>query len=124
MAHFTIAGLVTKSAFSKPATRRYPFVKREPYANTRGSIVIDIDKCTMCTLCQKRCPTEAIEVKRTEKVWSIDRLRCIQCGACVDACPKSCLTMNNQYSPAAFTRSIDAFRQEATPAAAAEAPKA
>ena len=125
MAHFTIAGLVAKSALSKPATRRYPFVKRQPYPNTRGSIVIDIEKCTMCTLCQKRCPTDAIEVKRTEKIWSIDRLRCIQCGACVEACPKDCLVMNNQYSPTVVAHSIEVFKQaQAAAAPAAEAPKA
>ena len=124
MAHFTIAGLVTKSAMSKPATRKYPFEKRRPYANTRGSIVIDIEKCNFCTLCQKKCPTAAIEVKRTEQVWEIDRLRCIQCCACVDACAKKCLSMNTQYSPPVQARGVDSFKPTPKAAAAVESPTA
>jgi ech hydrogenase subunit F len=103
--------MITGWAFSRPATRLYPFKKRESFLNSRGSIVIDIEKCSMCTLCQKKCPTEAIVVKRQEKIWEIDRLRCISCSACVDGCPKKCLSMITVYSPSVSKRSIDSFVQ-------------
>jgi ech hydrogenase subunit F len=93
-----ITGLVLKSLFKKPATRRYPFVVREPFARTRGGIEIDIAKCTLCTLCQKRCPTEAIIVDREKKFWSIYRIKCIACNACVEACPTKCLSMMPKYA--------------------------
>jgi formate hydrogenlyase subunit 6/NADH:ubiquinone oxidoreductase subunit I len=109
----TITKIISKFAFSKPATRLYPFVKRQPYKNTRGQIKIDVNTCTFCTLCQKKCPTFAIVVNRAEKVWTIDRLKCIQCAACVDACPKDCLTMGNQYAAAMTQKSIEVFRPEA-----------
>ncbi len=112
MASFSIFKIVSAWAFSKPATRLYPFVKRESFLNTRGSIEIDIPKCSMCTLCAKKCPTEAITVKRREKIWEIDRLRCISCGACVDVCPKKCLKMITIYSPSMTNRSTDSFAQE------------
>jgi ech hydrogenase subunit F len=112
MASFSIFKIVTAWAFSKPATRLYPVAKRESFLNTRGSIEIDIQKCSMCTLCQKKCPTEAIVVKRQEKIWEIDRLRCISCNACVDVCPKKCLSMLTLYSPSVTKRSVDSFVQE------------
>lgn len=111
MAHFSFLTVLLKSVLSKPATRRYPFEKREPFAATRGHIEIDVNTCTFCTLCQKKCPTQAIEVKRVERIWEINRLRCIQCNACVDSCPKKCLTMKTTYSPAVVTKdkAIDTF---------------
>jgi ech hydrogenase subunit F len=124
MATLGILKVVTGWAFSRPATRLYPFVKREPFAGTRGSIEIDIQKCSMCTLCQKKCPTDAIVVKRQEKIWEIDRLRCISCGACVDACPKKCLKLVVAYSPSVTSRGIDSFVQEPAKAEAETTPRA
>ena len=75
--------------FKKPATRMYPQQKREFYANTRGNLCIEIDKCTFCGFCQRRCPTHAITVNRTESEWTIDRLKCIACDNCSEVCPGS-----------------------------------
>jgi ech hydrogenase subunit F len=124
MAHMTIGKVIARSALSKYATRLYPFEKRPAYAATRGHIENDIDLCTLCSLCQKKCPTHAITVNRAEKTWSIDRMKCIQCSACVDACPKKSLSMQNTYAPAAATKEIFVMKQESKPAAAAETPAA
>ena len=91
MAHLTLGGIVARSALSKYATRLYPFEKRPAYAATRGHIVNDINACIFCSLCQKKCPTHAITVTKAEKLWTIDRMKCIQCGACVDACNLSAI---------------------------------
>jgi formate hydrogenlyase subunit 6/NADH:ubiquinone oxidoreductase subunit I len=54
-----------------------------------GKVVNDISKCILCGLCARKCPQECITVDRTgEKTWSINRDKCVQCGACVDACLK------------------------------------
>ncbi|MFA7692815.1 MAG: 4Fe-4S binding protein [Candidatus Hydrogenedentes bacterium] len=47
--------------------------------------VIDQDKCTGCTLCAKRCPTDAIvgELKQAHYILAD---KCIGCGACVNVC--------------------------------------
>ena len=108
--YLAIGSLILKWFGRKPATRLYPFEKREPFPGTRGHVGIDINACTFCTLCQKRCPTGAINVKRTEKTWEIDRLKCIVCAACVEACPKKCISMENTYSAAQVNRSIESFR--------------
>jgi ech hydrogenase subunit F len=117
-----MTGLVLKSLFSRPATRRYPFVKREPFARTRGSIAIEIQRCTLCTLCAKRCPTEAIEVDRAGMTWAITRVRCIACNACVEACPAKCLSMLPQYAESVLgslgkESSRHSFHKEAAPQA-------
>lgn len=89
---------VLMSLFGKPATRLYPFETREPFALTRGHIEIDIESCIFCSICQKKCPTDAITVDRLAQTWAINRLACIQCNYCVESCPKKCLSMNNQYA--------------------------
>jgi len=92
--------IALRNLFSKPATRRYPFVVREPFAATRGRIVIDYPACIHCLACAKRCPADAIVVDREAKTWAIDRFACVICGACVRACPKKCLAITNERSRA------------------------
>ncbi|TCT14983.1 iron only hydrogenase large subunit-like protein [Natranaerovirga pectinivora] len=48
------------------------------------SVYLDKDRCTGCTDCIKRCPTEAIRV-RNKKAVIIDE-RCIDCGMCIKVC--------------------------------------
>jgi ech hydrogenase subunit F len=99
MAFFTMAKTSLANLFKKPATLMYPTRPRNFYDATRGHIMIDT--CIFCGICQKKCPTGAIAVGRKEKTWSIERLRCIACASCCEACPKNCLTMMNTYSPPA-----------------------
>jgi len=46
---------------------------------------INGEKCTGCTLCAKKCPSNAItgEVK---KAHSIDMEKCVKCGKCAEVC--------------------------------------
>lgn len=125
MSFITVA---LRGLFQKPATAMYPTVPRVYDAATRGHIRIDVEHCTLCSLCVKKCPTDAIAVDRTAKTWTISRMRCIQCGACVEGCPKHCLSLANTYSPPSPTKTMDAFNVPYTPPArkpaAADAPAA
>lgn len=54
------------------------------------SVLIDLDSCTGCGLCEDSCPFEAIEV--------VDGLAqaneaCTLCGACVEACPEEAISL-------------------------------
>ena len=51
------------------------------------------ETCVYCTLCAKKCPQEAIEVNRAEKIWKLDESKCVECGNCVSVCPKKSITM-------------------------------
>lgn len=105
MSLFVMAKTVLKNLFSRPATRRYPFEKREFFPATRGKLDIDIKKCIFCGLCQKKCPPAALSVKKPEKTWTINRLRCISCGYCVEVCPTKCLALSRNYPELTLTKS-------------------
>ncbi len=100
---------VLKNLFSKPATCAYPAVPCEFKERTRGHVHIDIDACTLCGLCSKKCPTGAITVDRAGKTWSINRFDCIQCSACADSCPKKCLRLANEYTAPDATKNKDVY---------------
>ena len=46
---------------------------------------IDVDKCTGCTVCAKKCPTDAIIGSRKSPHFIVDD-KCISCGTCFDVC--------------------------------------
>ena len=48
------------------------------------SIRLEAEKCTGCTNCLKRCPTEAIRIRNNRA--TIIRESCIDCGECVRVC--------------------------------------
>ena len=50
----------------------------------RHSVVLDVEKCTGCTACVRRCPTEAIRVRDGHAGINSDR--CIDCGECIRVC--------------------------------------
>jgi ech hydrogenase subunit F len=100
MAFIKVLKLLLKSLFLEPATLAYPFKPRVYPANTRGHISIKLEDCIFCGMCQRKCVSQAITVTKEPKSWSIDPLRCVTCNYCVEVCPKKCLTMETQYSPA------------------------
>ena len=101
----TILGSIGK----KPVTHMYPVVPREWEERTRGSVSIDGDNCIACGMCERACPTNAIEIDKAEGKWTIQRMQCIQCSACVDCCPKKCLTMENLYTIPDVVKVVDTF---------------
>lgn len=97
---------VIANLFSKPATRNYPFDVRENFANTRGELVNDIERCIFCGSCQRKCPSQCITVSKDKDlgVWSLDFFACVGCGVCVDTCPVSCLSQKVTHRPVAVAR--------------------
>ncbi len=111
MSVYHISKIILTSLFSKPATAMYPLKKRVFYENTRGAVQNRIESCIFCGICARKCPTDALEVVKAQKQWSIDRFRCIACASCVTACPKKCLDMENAYTPPAAEKTVDRYVQ-------------
>lgn len=55
--------------------------------------VMNAELCVYCTLCDKKCPVQAITVDRPNKTWELNKQNCIGCGLCEKNCPKKCITM-------------------------------
>jgi NADH-quinone oxidoreductase subunit F/NAD(P)H dehydrogenase (quinone)/NADP-reducing hydrogenase subunit HndC len=47
---------------------------------------VDIDLCTKCGICFRRCPSEAVEWKKKEVAF-IHREKCSKCMTCITNCP-------------------------------------
>jgi len=82
----------------KPFCKMYPVVPGRVYDKTRGSVVNDASKCTLCTVCQIKCPTGAIKVDRAGGKWEINPFQCIMCNECVTNCRPKSLTMENIHA--------------------------
>lgn len=111
MAIMNFSFTALKNLFSKPATVNYPQVQPNYPEQSRGHIEINIDDCIMCGLCSRKCMSGAITVDRNTKTWSIERMGCVQCGACVNACPKKCLNMAVGYSAVSTEKTVDSYSQ-------------
>ena len=75
----------------------YPIIAFSSWVSTRAHIpnlhvaVKNADNCTNCKLCNKNCPM-SINVNDHVKAKSNLPNNCIQCGQCIDRCPKDVLS--------------------------------
>jgi len=46
-------------------------------------------------------------VNRAQKKWAIDRLLCITCGYCVEACPKKSLELTPPHGVPTVTKDLE-----------------
>lgn len=92
-------------ARSKPMTYNFP-PEGTMLDNTRGRHILDLEKCRHCSLCERICPNDALEMveiapqksvssKRPIKYPQIDYSKCCFCSLCVDICPSGALQMTN-----------------------------
>jgi len=68
--------------------------KKCPAGVCRALIKYEISakKCTGCTVCAKKCPSECISGEK-KKAHKIDQKKCIKCGICMESCKFSAITV-------------------------------
>jgi formate hydrogenlyase subunit 6/NADH:ubiquinone oxidoreductase subunit I len=114
MGSFHLVKMSFRNLLKKPATKRYPLAAPTYTTRTKGHVTCDMKSCILCGICEKHCPTHAIAVSKADKTWIIDNFSCIQCLSCVRKCPKTSLTMEPDYTKAAFTKSLVTVRKHST----------
>jgi Na+-translocating ferredoxin:NAD+ oxidoreductase subunit B len=76
-----------------PVTRAHRFDLMNP---NRFLAVVDTDKCKGCEQCTKRCPFEAVEMKKVDGSNKhkavIDPEKCKGCGVCITGCKQAAIT--------------------------------
>ena len=77
-------------------TQNYP---RKPLNSSLfiGKPEIDLDKCTRCGECVKRCPSRAIVLGEKENDIGINYDECIFCTLCEEICPVGAAKMTAKF---------------------------
>ena len=109
MGAFKLGKMTFGSLFKKPETVMYPIVSKPQPAGLKGHIVIDVERCIVCGMCDRNCSTDCIKVDRKARTWEINPFACVQCGYCVTVCPKDCLSMDPNYFPVAVEKTSTLF---------------
>lgn len=55
---------------------------------------VDMDRCSLCGLCEKSCPYGAIHQDKDAKRLDIDEEKCFHCGLCLTRCKLRAMTMS------------------------------
>lgn len=103
---FNFTPSILKNIASRPATRKYPFAKRELPEGVRGELYNDIHTCIFCGICSRKCPSLCITVDKNAGTWICDPFMCVYCGICADNCPVHCLHFHKAHRPAATQRQM------------------
>jgi ech hydrogenase subunit F len=108
---------VMKNLFSRPATRRYPFLDmREPFPEARGRLLFDANKCDLCGDCTRVCPADAISVDTGGQELHYDPFKCIYCATCVQTCLQRAISMDNHYTPPRYQKAEETYKVPAAKA--------
>jgi NADH-quinone oxidoreductase subunit I len=124
-----------KHLLRRRMTLRYPESKMElppgyryPQAGYKGRHILEMEKCTGCSICEYMCrnitgaigmvPVEGTFPRNRKAIFpQIDYGMCVFCGFCVDVCVFSALNMTQDYELSSYDKQqlIYTPQQLATP---------
>ena len=85
--------------FKSPFTCEYPVVNVEVCEGFRGRHTFDPEKCISCGLCERDCPSKAIELveESGKRMPEFHLDRCIFCYQCVESCPREAIKLSENF---------------------------
>lgn len=120
--HISAVRSGVKHLLRRRMTLRYPESKLElppgysyPQAGYKGRHILDMDKCTGCSVCEYMCKNiaRAIRMVTVEGTFlrnrkgifpQIDYGSCVFCGFCVDTCVFGALSMSQEYELSTYDK--------------------
>jgi len=108
-------GVTFKSIAKPKVTYPYPDKPLELPDRFRGIQYLDIDKCIVCNMCAKICPTDCITLTgkpnpdpekkgKVLETYDINFEICILCDLCTEVCPTEAIVMTNNFELSAYSR--------------------
>lgn len=108
-------GITLKKVTQKKITYDYPEVPLKMPDRFRGIQYFEPDKCIVCNLCVRNCPTDCITLvgkpnpdpEKKGKVidtYEINFELCILCDLCTEVCPTEAIVMTNNFELATYSR--------------------
>ena len=58
-----------------------------------GSLVVDVNACTLCLSCVSACPASALQDNPDLPQLKFIEKNCVQCGLCATTCPEDAITL-------------------------------
>jgi ferredoxin len=77
-----------------------------------GTVVLDVEGCTLCLSCVSACPTGALSDEQERPVLRFAEDACVQCGLCQATCPEKVITLRPQLDFRATTAPARVLKEE------------
>ena len=62
-------------------------------ASPFGSLIVNLDTCTLCLSCVSACPASALQDNPERPQLKFIEKNCVQCGLCASTCPEDAITL-------------------------------
>jgi ferredoxin len=77
-----------------------------------GTVVVNVEGCTLCLSCVSACPTGAMSDDPEKPMLRFAEDACVQCGLCAATCPEKVITLKPQVDFRAATAMSRVIKEE------------
>jgi ferredoxin len=77
-----------------------------------GTVVLNVEGCTLCLSCVSACPTGALSDDQERPLLRFAEDACVQCGLCKATCPEKVITLRPQLDFRAATAPARVLKEE------------